>query len=150
MEHWIQIKDYNYEASSEGRIRNLDTKRVLKPAIHKNTGYQRVSLCTGFKKQTNFRVNRLVAEAFIENPYNKPYVHHKDGNKLNNKANNLEWVTAKENTKYAIDAGTFSINNNYNKQLLKSLEKIQNKYNFTLISELVDFLERETYASINN
>lgn len=43
--------------------------------------------------------HRLVAEYFLDNPKNLPYVHHKDGNKLNNKKENLEWVSAQENSK---------------------------------------------------
>lgn len=56
-------------------------------------------------KIISFRIHRAVAQAFIPNPRRLPYVNHKDGNKRNNEAGNLEWVTASENTKHAWDSG---------------------------------------------
>lgn len=94
----------NYAISNFGNIMNLNTKRILTP-IQKE--YLEVMLHNvsnkrghkGYRK--NYRIHRLVAKCFIENPYNKPYVNHIDCNKHNNNATNLEWVTAKENTEHA-------------------------------------------------
>ena len=65
------------------------------------SGYKRVSLGSNFKAD----VHRLVAEKFIPNPLGLPQVNHKDGNKLNNHADNLEWVSAKDNMKHASSMG---------------------------------------------
>jgi hypothetical protein len=67
-------------------------------------GYVRYTLCKN-GKQKAIVAHRLVAEAFIPNPENKPQVNHINGNKLDNRVENLEWNTAKENMRHAIAAG---------------------------------------------
>jgi hypothetical protein len=100
MEKWKIIKGYNnYEVSNMGNIRNIKNKKLLKFSNHK--GYNRVGLYDGFnKKQKIFTAHRLVAEAFIPNPHNKPQVHHRDSVRNNNIISNLEWVTQSENEFY--------------------------------------------------
>ena len=96
-----QIPKYdNYYITREGRVYNKKYDRYLKPSPGAN-GYIRVCLSKQ-GKHTQFYIHRLVAEAFIPNPENKPEVNHKDENKANNNVDNLEWVTTKEN----INAGT--------------------------------------------
>ena len=71
--------------------------RVVKPCFDKHTGYNKIILTNTVDKKSCF-IHRLVAQAFIPNPDNKPQVNHKDGNKLNNRVENLEWVTISENS----------------------------------------------------
>ena len=95
-ENWVQIRDFpNYKISDFGRIRNNTTGVILKPNLD-GWGYPKVSLCSNGKKHTK-KSHRLVAECFIENTDDKPEVNHKNGNKLDNRVVNLEWVTKSEN-----------------------------------------------------
>lgn len=88
--------DGKYAVNATGAILRFKAGKwnYLKGEI--NHGYHRVNLSFG-KVAKKFRVHRLVAQAFIENPLNKPFVNHKDGNKLNNCVENLEWCTSSEN-----------------------------------------------------
>ena len=100
-EVWRPIPNYEgfYEVSNMGKVRSVYRYRhILKPMIS-NTGYERVDLFKN-KHRRQFSVHRLVAMAFIDNPNAKPFVNHKDENKLNNSADNLEWVTHVENCRY--------------------------------------------------
>lgn len=94
----------DYSVSDEGLVRNDKTNYILKNSIQQ--GYCHVTIYIN-KKAKRMRVHRLVAEAFIPNPDNKPYVNHKDGIRSNNKIDNLEWTTPSENTQHAVDTGLF-------------------------------------------
>ena len=90
METWKQIEHdgikYNYEISTEGRVRNMKTGHIMAQSDN-GRGYLYVVL-----KKKSFRVNRLVAIAFIPNPNNYSDVNHKDKNRHNNRVENLEWI----------------------------------------------------------
>lgn len=92
-----------YEVTDAGEIISLKTGNVMKPLI-KKTGYVEACLRNDEGKKSVL-VHRIVAEAFCDNPEGKIEVNHKDGNKKNNRADNLEWVTRSENLKHAFDLG---------------------------------------------
>lgn len=96
-EVWKDIKGYEglYQVSNLGRVKRVTTDRILKGSKD-SIGYLRVNLHKNNIPSTE-KVHRLVAEAFIPNLENKPQVNHRDEDKTNNMASNLEWMTAKEN-----------------------------------------------------
>ena len=109
-EIWKPVKGYeNYEVSSFGRVRCLyylsklgkrvNTGNYLKFTINRNGYY----ICRLSGKTV--KPHRLVCIAFHENKEDKPCVNHKDLNKLNNRADNLEWCTVQENARHAWDNG---------------------------------------------
>lgn len=103
-ERWMPIEGFpGYEVSTKGMVKNKTTGILLKQETARG-GYLRVTLYKN-GKQKHFMVNRLVAEAFIPNPDNKPEVNHIDGDKTNNRVENLEWNTSKENKEHAIKNG---------------------------------------------
>lgn len=95
MEKWKEIDGYEgiYEVSSHGRVRSVanGVERILSIRVTER-GYARVSLQRN-KVKWHPKVHRLVATAFIENKDGLLEVNHKDGNKLNNRSDNLEWST---------------------------------------------------------
>ena len=108
---WKQISSSpNYIVSTNGNVVNTKTGRELKHSMS-SKGYAYVGLATASKPKAH-RIHRLVAEAFIPNPLNKPYVNHIDGNKLNNTVSNLEWCTALENNLHAYKTGLITQDSN--------------------------------------
>lgn len=107
-EIWKEVPDENYkiyyEISNHGRIRNAETQKIIKP--YKAGKYMVVSFKRPQLKLTRYSVHRLVACVFVEDPDDDPekdVVNHKDGNKLNNHFQNLEWCTVQENVRHARD-----------------------------------------------
>lgn len=91
---------------SNGRVNFMSKERILKPAID-GWGYQRVAMMLNGKLITR-KVHRLVAQAFIPNPENKPTVNHKNTIKTDNTVLNLEWATQSENFNHAITHGVIN------------------------------------------
>lgn len=105
-EIWKDIKEYEglYKVSNLGRVMSLrsyggDKHRLMSPTKN-GTGYLKVILSKN-KTHKAFLIHRLVAMAFLENPENLDFVNHKDENKANNMADNLEWCTKSYNTEYS-------------------------------------------------
>lgn len=98
----------HYTISESGAVFNLWSKKVLKATIDKD-GYYAVGLRSSGTKKT-FKIHRLVALVYIENPLNKPEVNHKDTNPANNHFSNLEWATRLENVNHSLTEGNRKLN----------------------------------------
>jgi hypothetical protein len=97
MEVYKNIKEFeNYSVSNFGNVKNNKTGRILIPSVNRG-GYYYVHIYRNGISKT-MRIHRLVAEAFLENPQNKPCVDHIDNNRVNNRLENLRFATYSENT----------------------------------------------------
>lgn len=113
-EKWKDIAGYEglYQISNFGRVKSLARvvesprqesypvcEKLMALQVNKRNGYVYISL-SKYGKCKRYRVHRLVAEAFINNPNKLMQINHKDENKTNNNVNNLEWCTAVYNSNY--------------------------------------------------
>jgi hypothetical protein len=104
---WMHIKGYEdrYRVTVFGEVFSLRKKQFLTPQVT-NSGYEVVHLYGGGKRARKIAlVHRLVASAFLPNAERFPEINHKDGNKTDNRADNLEWCTRKINVKHALSTG---------------------------------------------
>ena len=107
-EQWRDVVGYEglYQVSNMGRVKNIsygDGAKIRKPVLNTPAYFSMVLYKDS--KPTATRIHVLVAKAFIPNPEIKLVVNHRDGNKLNNRVDNLEWVTQSENLQHAYDTG---------------------------------------------
>ena len=104
-ERWQEIKDFeDYLIGDNGEVYSKKSNSLLKPR-HTKDGYVYYRLCKPGGIQKDFRVHRLVALAYVENPNNLETVNHIDGDKTNNHYSNLEWMNRSDQLQHAYDLG---------------------------------------------
>lgn len=94
----------DYQASDDGHIWSKKTGKFIRERIPGKSKYYMINLSIDHRCQT-FQVHKLVAFAFIDNPDNYMVINHKNGNKFDNRPENLEWCTPKHNTEHAHKTG---------------------------------------------
>lgn len=127
-EFWGTLQNFdNYLISNLGRIWSKNRNTVMKP-FKQNAGYSCIDLVDNNGKSSRFLVHRLVAMIWISNPLNKPYVNHLNGNKADNIATNLEWVSNSENIRHARTTGLNPYNVPTKGRKLQGAKKSISKY----------------------
>ncbi|MFC0819748.1 NUMOD4 motif-containing HNH endonuclease [Moraxella marmotae] len=151
---WLPIKNYEglYEVSEAGEVRSVDRLlyvtnqkerlfkgKVLSLVVNVQNRYPQISLWKN-NKGTSYYIHRLVAEAFIPNPDNKPEVNHKDGNRQNNHVCNLEWVTSTENSQHAINSNLLTYKCRLTEdEFLDCLDAVINGESYQALSKRVPY-----------
>ena len=152
---WKNIKGYEglYQVSDEGEVRSLGNnesrkEKILKPAYRGN-GYLFVSLCKNGKKKM-FSIHRLVAEAFLPNSNNLPEINHKDENKANNCASNLEWCDRKYNVNYGTGKKRSAEKRTNNEKTSKSVKQFDLQGNYIREFPSISEVQRRLGYSFQN
>ena len=125
-EIWKDVVGYEglYEVSNLGRIKRSKNNTIRKQ-FNNFSNYRKISLRNS--KQKMYFVHRLVAQAFIPNPENKPFINHIDSCRSNNIISNLEWCTQKENMQHAVSKGRIHpLGNKTNHKNMSSTEDREN------------------------
>lgn len=161
-EIWKDIEEYQgiYQVSNLGNVRNIKTHRILQPSYTKD-GYQQVILYKDGKRK-NFKINRLVAYAFIPIPQtylNKGYsketlqADHIDEDKQNNFSTNLQWLTNKENCQKSkalcvvgYNHDKMIITNQYSKLNTYYTDKYQKGFNYGSICKCCNGKRKSAYG----
>lgn len=147
MSRWYDVPGFEgvYQINTLGECRSLDRVtaygRKKKGQILKAYSYKGHYLVYDLRDKEGNRkpksVHRLLAEMFISNPENKTQVNHKDGDKLNNALDNLEWVSPSENIQHAIDIGVHKYkrglenhNSKLSEQQVKEIKHLRAKYGY--------------------
>jgi hypothetical protein len=130
-EIWKKVSGWPYTVSNFGRIRRITAGRATrvgrlrKPSLD-SSGYLQAGLCDGPKKRQSFLVHKLVALAFVsKSRKGRLEINHKDGNKINNVATNLEWVTTGENVRHAVKTGLRNLYGSLNRQSKLTEEQVR-------------------------
>lgn len=156
-ELWKPLQEYKgIEVSSIGRIRKAANKsrkeRILTEFPKDRDGYCRCSVQKLDGTWTSQPVHRLVAKAFIDNPSSKEAVNHIDGNRTNNKVENLEWVTPRENVLHSFKYGKRKIyrevpmNSLLTEFQIEQIDKLRDLYTVNQIAKLFNI----EYQSLKN
>lgn len=139
-EVWKPIDGFDgYKVSNLGRVWSDKTGRFLSANIRSRTApYLEVQLCIK-QKHKHKSIHRLVAEAFIDNPEGKEQVNHIDGDKQNNRVDNLEWVTCSENAIHAHRIGLRHTPPNRTEKAIRSRQrKVRNKETGEVFDSIVE------------
>jgi hypothetical protein len=148
-EKFVSISGYEglYKIAKTGEIYSVLRNKTLKHQTQSN-GYKTVNLWKD-KKVKTCTIHRLIAQAFIPNPNNKPVINHKNLNKADNSIENLEWCSHSENIKHAKDNGLGVGEKNGNSKLTKEqVLEIREKYKFRKYTHIMlgnEYGVRENY-----
>ena len=120
---WKDIQGYEgaYQVDENGNVYSIRKKKMLK-AWKNRFGYLKVSLWKD-NRGKQFAVHRLVAQAFIPNPENKPQVNHIDCDRTNNNVDNLEWVTNQENHDWSVKLGRRVMRENWRSKIIATRQR---------------------------
>lgn len=156
--NWKPIKESNnYGVNIHGEVFSFIKGRRLKPMVDKD-GYLTINIYLVKGRYKTLKIHRLVAQAFIENEKDKPQVNHINGDKKDNRVENLEWTTSSENAKHKFDSGLFVMpkgDKAYNFGKVGSLSgkaKRVKQYNREgeFIKEYASIIDAQTQTGVNN
>lgn len=155
-ELWKPLQEYKgIKISSIGRVKKINKnkkEKIITNFPKDRDGYCRCSVQKIDGTWTSQPVHRLVAKAFIENPENKEIVNHIDGDRTNNRLENLEWVTVRENVLHSFKFGKRKICKNVPKKTLltdfqiNQIDKLRNLYTVNQLAKLFNI----EYQSLKN